>query len=70
MKKKRVIQRHHQIYASVDHPEQERIVRVFKGEHEILSKMQRYTRKRVSRGFLSSLALFIVLNYDRAEDLE
>jgi hypothetical protein len=69
MAKKRVIQKHHQIYAAVDHPEQEKIVRVFKGEHEILSKMQMYTRKRVSRGFISSLALFIVLNSDRAEDI-
>jgi hypothetical protein len=69
MAKKRVIQNHHQIYSAVDHPEQERIVKVFKGEHEILSKMQMYTRKRVSRGFISSLALFIVLNSDRAEDI-
>lgn len=68
--KKRVIQNHHQIYASVDHPEQERIVRVFKGEHECLSKLNRYSRKRVSQGCLSSLALFIVLNADRAEKLE
>jgi len=68
--KKRVTQRHHQIYSSPDHPEQEKIVRVFKGEHECLTKMHRYSRRRVSRGFLSSLALFIVLNADRAEELE
>jgi hypothetical protein len=70
MKKKRVTQRHHIVYGCPDHPEQEKIVRIYKGEHEILSKMNLYTRKSVSRGFLAALAIFIVMNSDRAEDIK
>jgi hypothetical protein len=69
MKKKRVIQGHHLVYPSPDHPEQEWKVPIFKGEHEISSKMQLYTRKSVSRGFITWLKYFIVRNEDRAIDL-
>ena len=70
MKKKRAIHPHHAIYGTPEHPEQEKVLHVYAGEHQILTKIQWYTRKSVSRGFLAALALFIVLNSDRAEDIE
>ena len=69
MAKPRIINKHHQIYGSPEHPEQERVVRIYKGEHECLSKMNLYTRKSISRGFIQSLKLFIILNEDRAKEV-
>jgi len=70
MKKSRVIQRHHAIYSSLEHPEQEWMLPIFKGEHECASKINLYTRKSVSRGFLKWLLFFVLRNEDRAIDLE
>ena len=64
----KVIQNHHLIYENKEHKQEEVVEPVFKGEHEILSKMAWYTRKKVSKGFIKSLKLFILLNEDRAED--
>jgi len=70
MKKPRVIQHHHAIYSSPEHPEQEWMLPIFKGEHECASKINLYTRKSVSRGFLKWLLFFVLRNEDRAIDLE
>lgn len=70
MKKRRVVQGHHIIYASPEHPEQEWKLPIFKGEHECATKMQLYTRKSISRGFITWLKYFIVRNEDRAIDLD
>ena len=70
MKKSRIIQRHHAIYSSPEHPEQEWMLPLFKGEHECASKINLYTRKSVSRGFLKWLLFFVLRNEDRAIDLE
>jgi hypothetical protein len=70
MKKKRVIQRHHLVYPSPDRPEQEWTMPIFKGEHEISTKMQLYTRRSVSKGFLKWLLFFVLRNEDRAIDLD
>ena len=70
MKKKRIINKHHIIYPSSDHPEQELVVPVFAGEHEIISKLSWYTRKSVSKGLIKHLKFFILLNEDRAQDLQ
>lgn len=43
---------------------------VYDGEHEILGKMNWYNRKTVSRGFLTALKHYIVVNESRAKDLE
>ena len=67
--KGRVINNHHLIYPSPEHPEQERTVRIFKGEHEIATKMQLYTRKSLSAGFIKWLKFWIVLNEDRAKEV-
>lgn len=70
MKKPRIIQHHHAIYSSLEHPEQEWKLPIFLGEHECASKITWYTRKSVSRGFLTWLKYFIIRNWDRAIDLE
>ena len=49
----RAIQTHH---ISYDPP---KTVVVYKGEHKILSLMQWYERKSVSKGFIASLKHFI-----------
>ena len=68
--KKRIVNKHHIVYPSPDHPEQEKVVKVFKGEHEILTKINLYTRKEVSVGFLSALSIFVALNSDRAVEIK
>lgn len=70
MVKTRVIQRHHAIYGSPDHPEQECIVRIYKGEHKIACDMQRFLRKSTSKGFCKWLRIWLAVNEDRAIDLE
>jgi len=67
---KRAIQNHHLIYASPEHPEQEEKVTIFKGEHELATKMKLYSKKTLSKGFLKWLRFFIILNEDRAIDLK
>ena len=67
-KGKLVVQRHHIVYASPDHPEQELTVRVGKGEHLILGKLNLYTRRRISRGLIKALKVFVAMNEDRATD--
>jgi len=58
------VQHHHRSY---DPPV---IEKVFKGEHFILARMNFYTRKKVSWGFLRSLTHFVKENKDRAIELE
>ena len=65
-----MIQKHHLIYPSKEYPEQEVIVFITKGEHNIMSKMKWYTKSFVSRGFIKALKHWIVLNEDRSEEIE
>jgi hypothetical protein len=67
--KPRIVNMHHVRYGSEKHPEQELIVPVYKGEHEILSKRNLYTRKSVSKGFIKDMKMWIAENEDRAVDL-
>lgn len=69
MSKARVTQRHHLIYPSPEHPEQECVVRIYKGEHLIATNMQRFLRKSVSRGFVKWLKFWLAVNEDRAVEL-
>jgi len=62
--KPRVTQRHHISY------DPEITATIYKGEHEILSKMNMYTKKNLSRGFIRCLKTFIALHEDRATELE
>lgn len=60
---KRIIQKHHISY----NPEE--IVMVYKGEHNILTKIQWYTRKTVSAGFIRALKVFIALSENKTVEL-
>lgn len=60
----RAIQKHH---ISYDPPE---TVTVFQGEHYILTLIDRYERKSVSKGFIKALKLWIKNNEWRAIDLD
>ena len=70
MGKGRVVQDHHAIYGSPDHPEQECIVSIYKGVHKIATDMQRFLRKTTSKGFCKWLRIWLAVNEDRAIDLK
>lgn len=71
MSKRRIIQNHHIVYAHPDHPSIREVkVATFKGEHFIIGKINLFTRKNLSAGFVKCLKVFIALNEDRAIDLE
>jgi hypothetical protein len=61
--RKVVIQKHHVTYSP------EVTVIIFRGEHEVLSKMQWYCRKKVSKGFIEALKDFIKKNEAKAVEL-
>jgi len=63
MAKKKVIQEHH---ISYNPP---LTVRVTKGEHQILTLIDRYERKTVSRGFIEALKRWIKDNECRAVNI-
>lgn len=67
---KKVLQKHHLIYPSPDHPEQEVTVMVTKGEHKIATLMNWYCKKTLSRGFIKWLKFYLVLNEERGKELE
>ena len=58
-----IVQHHHICY---DPP---KIVNVTKGEHKILTLIQWYTKKFISKGFLTALRKVIKDNKNRAEKL-
>jgi len=60
----RTVQKHHISY------DPEVTVTIFQGEHYILSLLDRYERKTVSRGFIEALKLWIRQNESRAVDLD
>jgi hypothetical protein len=70
MKKPRVVQVHHHLYGAPEHGQAEWTSRVFRGEHECISKLRLYSKKTVSRGLLKDLLLFSLMNWDRAIDLD
>jgi hypothetical protein len=59
--KGRARQMHH---ISYENPEW--IVPIYKGEHELLTKMNLYSRKTLSQGFIVSMLHFIACNFGRA----
>lgn len=63
-RKGRRVQNHHISY------EPEVTVTVYAGEHEILGKMNYYSRKTVSQGFIKALLVWIFLNERRSVDLD
>lgn len=64
---KSVIQKHHLIYPSEEHKQAEETVKLYKGEHWVITQLQR--RKNISKGFIKSLKFWILLNEDKAKEL-
>jgi hypothetical protein len=62
-----IVQWHHIIYPGDKNKEV--LVRIFKGEHHILTLMQLYTPNKVSAGFIKALKIFIAFNEDRSIEL-
>ena len=67
LKKKKAIQVHHIKYKKKDGRDWK--VRVFKGEHYILTRIQWYCKKRVSKGFIIALKNFIKERKWESEEL-
>jgi len=67
---KKIVNRHHIIYPSEKHPEQEWVEKLFKGEHKCVSNLTWYTRKEVSMGLIRSLEYFILRNRHRAKEIK
>lgn len=63
-----VIQKHHIKYKEKDG--EDWIVPIFKGEHQILTKIQWYCRKKTSLGFITALRYFIDKRENEAIDLK
>ena len=63
----RSIQGHHITYASKG--DVDRIVKVYKGEHGVLTKIQWWCPKPMSKGFLEALQQVIDDNKDEAIEL-
>ena len=70
MKKPRATNLHHHLYGAPEHGQAEWVSRIYKGEHECISKLRLYSKKTVSRGLLKDLLLFALMNWDRAVDLD
>lgn len=64
---KPIIQNHHIIYENPEHKQKEITVKIFKGEHWLISNLNR--RKNISRGFLIALKVWITLNENNAKEL-
>jgi len=62
-KKERITNRHHISYNP------EIVVVIYRGEHEILTKIERYSKKTLSAGFIRALKSWIALNEHRAKEL-
>ena len=63
-----MIQNHHIIYADEKHKQREECVKIFKGEHLLLTRLG--WRKNISKGFIKSLKIWLLLNEDKAVSLE
>lgn len=60
--RRKTVQKHHISY------EPEVVVAVYKGEHWILTQLQR--RKRISRGFVKAIKAWLALHEDEAKELD
>ncbi len=65
---KPTIQRHHLVYAAPDHRQREETVLLYKGEHWAITQLQR--RTNISKGFVKALKYWLLINEDKAVDLE
>jgi len=65
---KTVVQEHHIIYGNEEHKQTEVKTKIFKGEHWILTHLNR--RRKISKGFIKSLKIWMALNEESAIDLD
>lgn len=66
--KKPIIQTHHLIYENKEHNQKEVKGKIFKGEHFIISNLNR--RTNISKFFIKCLKTWIILNEEKARDLD
>jgi hypothetical protein len=64
---KTIIQNHHIIYANKEHKQEDCMVMIYKGEHFVLTQLQR--RRNISKGFIKALKHWIILNEDKSKEL-
>lgn len=62
-----VIQKHHIIYGSEKPKQEEVVVRITKGQHYILTLLNR--QKNISPGFIKSIKVWLALNEDKAKEI-
>jgi hypothetical protein len=66
--KNRIVQEHHILYKERDG--KDKTVFVWKGEHQILTLLNLYTRVRVSKGFIQALRFWLKNNGSRGIDIK
>ncbi len=66
--KKLIVQKHHIIYESEKHKQKEEVVKIYKGEHWLVTQMNR--RKNISKGFIKHIKVWLALNEEKAKELE
>ena len=64
-----IVNRHHIVYENKDHKQLDEIVPIYKGEHYIITQLQRRTRN-ISNGFIKALKCWIALNEDKGVNVE
>ena len=62
-----MIQKHHIVYENLEHKQKDVIVDVFKGEHFILTQLNR--RRKISKGFVKCLKVWLALNDSEINDV-
>ena len=62
---KLIKQKHHLIYPSEKHKQKEVVEEIYKGEHWVITQLNR--RVNISKGFIKSLKMWILLNEENAK---
>lgn len=65
--KKLIKQTHHLIYGNEEHKQKEVTGVIYKGEHWILTNLNR--RTNISKAFIKSVKLWLLLNEDKAIEI-
>jgi hypothetical protein len=65
--KPKIVQRHHLIYANDEHSQKEIVGNIYKGEHWLLTNLSR--RTNISKVFIKSLKMWLILNEEKAVEL-
>ena len=65
--KKRIVNHHHIVYPVPEHGQSEVVVRMTRGEHFLITRLNRY--RHITPGFIKAIKYWLVLNEDRGEDI-